>query len=69
MSKSPTVSAWISVADKMPPPNKQILVYGKISKVFFALRKNRTLNPWEYLDGDTCHEKITHWMPLPSPPR
>lgn len=69
MNKSPPVSAWIFVADELPPPNKQILVYGKRSKVFFALRKNRTLNPWEYLDGDTCHEKITHWMPLPLPPQ
>ena len=69
MNKSPPVSAWISVADELPTPNTQVVVCVKRGMPFFAFRKNRSLHPWEYLDGDTCFQKITHWMPLPPPPQ
>lgn len=62
-------SGWISVEDRLPEPNKKVLAHSKRCPHFFARRKNRTRDPWEFLDGDTCHEKITHWQPLPALPQ
>jgi hypothetical protein len=66
------MSEWISVETELPPPNKQVIVcrVGKTTDgPFFAIRKNRDVRPWQYLDGDTCYVNITHWMPLPAPPQ
>ena len=63
------MSEWISTKDRMPPPNTKVIAHSKRCTHFFAVRKNRQVNPWEYLDSDTCHEKITHWMPLPEAPQ
>lgn len=40
-----------------------------LTEIEAATRRNRKHFPWDYLDGDTCHEGITHWMPLPEPPK
>ena len=62
---------WIPVTKQMPPEGKYVLVYGKelhpnpqasqieVSKVY-------DLNYWSGI-GRTG--KITHWMPLPEPPK
>jgi hypothetical protein len=62
------MSEWIPVTEKMPKPNTKVIAYGKRCLCFFAVHKNRNFNQWEFLDGDTCHEKITHWLPLPKAP-
>lgn len=62
---------WISVDDRLPPPNVKVLAcrVGKTSyPPFFAKRKNRESSPWEYLDGDRCDIHVTHWMPVPDMP-
>lgn len=63
------MSQWIKCSERMPKPNKQVLAYSARIGVFFALGKNRPIFPWEYLDGDTCRVKVTHWMPLPEAPK
>lgn len=65
------MSEWIAVVDELPRPNLKVLVcrVGKTSyQPFFAIRKNRPHRPWDYLDGDSCHVSITHWMPVPEMP-
>ena len=55
---------WISVKDKLPEPCQDVLVYHsggkiKISELFY--------------NGRFClqdlHGEVTHWMPLPAPPK
>ena len=65
---APAADAWIQVSERLPEPNTKVLVHGPKCKHFFALRKNRQRNFWEFLDGNTCNEKITHWTPLPAEP-
>lgn len=67
-------SRWISVKDRLPPDQgKKVLVangHGYIS--VFALWKKEYGNKWTWIDeqGHFKHTNdITHWMPLPKPPK
>ena len=66
-------SEWISVEDRLPEPQKSLLVYvcmdgewqiregwyGEMTKLFFVLAG------YPYRTDAT----VTHWMPLPEPPK
>ena len=71
---------WRSVKDELPQPGEVVLVFavGKyecfIGKTKYALcqqlehrngEKSWT-EPWEYF---SMYFEITHWMPLPEPPK
>ena len=59
------MSKWISVEDRLPPDQQEVLVYtvsqkglGNIDKGYWSI-------------GRFIHRgsaKVTHWMPLPEPP-
>lgn len=75
---------WISVEEKMPPEDTEVLVYatekikgfGSVTAIceyrettsIFCNKTGRYdwSSPWEYFHVDY---KITHWMPLPEPPK
>ena len=64
-----TVQQWISVKDRLPEENTEVLIYCKTNsrkKVFFVdkIRYFRGLPIWQVWSG-----KVTHWMPLPQPPK
>lgn len=69
----PEFGEWVSVEGKLPTKNEDVLVYrgGHIGNL---------MNVYTYLDNDewedehgywsrTKDEGITHWMPLPEPPK
>ncbi len=76
---------WISVKDKMPEYDKEVLIYA-VSKttnepkvaISYLMDKfyfgSRPINleepiwhePWQYFRANNT---ITHWMPLPEPPK
>ena len=65
-----TVQEWISVKDKLPEPWKQVLIYSRYDFCEVALYigipgKWRVTWNHEMLDADS----VTHWMPLPEPPK
>lgn len=74
-------SEWISINDRMPEMETQVLVYGTIHEqndIYLAeyfvvnhYRDNELIDikveAWESLWGYEV-ENVTHWMPLPSPP-
>lgn len=56
-------SEWISVEERLPKDAERVLVYGE-KGICFATRYRRDwMTPMRY-DGE-----ITHWMPLPEPPK
>jgi hypothetical protein len=65
------MSEWISVKDRLPKHAVSVLGYNpdfedeKIRKVFLTSRG--------FFDAFECgcgvEENITHWMPLPEPPK
>lgn len=66
---------WISVKDKRPPEDVDIIVFGKdMNKVWCTqvyVSKFQAGVPIEpkVLDWTTYRDvEITHWMPLPQPP-
>ena len=67
-------SEWISVKEKMPPLDVDVLVAG-LSKGRMDVQRGGLIHPllwgkprlWSSFDR-IPHRKITHWMPLPEPP-
>ena len=57
-----TVQEWISVKDRLPEDEVQVLACTKHGKPFPAHCK---YGKWRVPDSVT----ITHWMPLPQPPK
>lgn len=68
---------WISVKDREPPVDQAILVYesyelgpGSIFEVFYDVEYGK----WYHVGADKeffvpRNGTITHWMPLPEPPK
>ena len=54
-----TAQEWISVKDRLPDVGKFVLIYNEINGVCL-----------DYHDGVTFgYYDVTHWMPLPEPPK
>jgi hypothetical protein len=57
---------WIPVSERLPEDNKKVLVL-LVSKieVIAILRNNVWLVSWNHVTLN----RVTHWMPLPEPPK
>ena len=57
---------WIPVSERLPEDNKKVLVL-LVSKieVIAILRNNVWLVSWNHVTLN----HVTHWMPLPEPPK
>jgi hypothetical protein len=58
-----TVQEWISVKDRLPEQGQEVIVYsgGVLKPTVFAYQFwNKHYDSWA---------RITHWMPLPEPPK
>ena len=58
-----TVQEWISVEDRLPEQGQEVIVYsgGVLKPTVFAYQFwNKNYDSWA---------RITHWMPLPQPPK
>ena len=74
-----TVQEWISVKDKLPPYNRNVLVYrpNMAMKIlvdtydgYYGDDDDEWYEGWALYGGDTHgNPVITHWMPLPQPPK
>ena len=70
----PTIEAepnngWISIEDRLPDNVKDVIVYDEFGWVYPAYY--HTFNEcWIYsFTAERCNHKITHWTPLPKPPK
>lgn len=59
-------SKWISVEERLPEEEVQVLVYGRIFMdigwILDGKWKSEYINAYD-------DDEITHWMPLPEPPK
>ena len=61
---------WISVKDRLPDINKQVLVYDANSKGLASAIIHLVNGKVCFMGyGDDLATDITHWMPLPKPPK
>lgn len=59
---------WISVKDRLPEKPGRYLVCAKEGE----RETHRTIAPFQrafHLTGRMAYWKVTHWMPLPEPPK
>lgn len=70
---------WISVKDRLPPENETVLVFLNNQEIelmayckYFGYLKKEN-EPIEYCwggyNGAYDIDQVTHWMPLPEPPK
>ena len=68
-AKAQAVQEWISVEDSLPNRQVNVLVASKHNFVCIASLTNNHKNN-KFYDGDSLAiNSITHWMPLPKPPK
>ena len=65
-------SPWISVNERLPEPNKEVLLYDKNSIWHYVigwLRRDKGYNKgmWALSNGWVEDKDITHWMPIDKP--
>ncbi|MFK2463897.1 DUF551 domain-containing protein [Bacteroides fragilis] len=63
-------STWISVEERLPEPDKEVLLYDKNSIRHYVigwLRRHKGYNKgmWALRNGWVEDKDITHWMPIP----
>lgn len=69
------VVEWISVKDRMPETRHAVLVYTLYYKNIWAASMHEDGNWYIWSPGNRVlldpdwHGPITHWMPLPEPPK
>ena len=63
-----TVQEWIPVTDRLPKDDSPVLVYK--SRHSEAYGNMETAYYWNQRTWEGCiGENVTHWMPLPQPPK
>lgn len=76
--RAPAVDAgpkWISVEDELPKPFTDVLVYRRsvCGMGGYMSIEHMTLGYGDYIlwmnDISSWKSKVTHWMPLPEPPK
>ncbi len=57
------MNEWISVKDRLPEEGKYYLIYDDF-RIWFAHYRGKV-----FQDKLNYYKEVTHWMPLPDPPR
>ena len=59
---------WIPVAERLPKAGERVLCYCRAN--IYEVMKMRTDGDWVYDTNHVyMHSFVTHWMPLPQPPK
>ena len=65
-----TVQEWISVKDRLPEDDSDVLAYSRNGEEGRIYPANYSKGVWFDCIFDTpVTESTTHWMPLPEPPK
>lgn len=59
---------WIPVTERLPDAGERVLCYCRAN--IYEVMKMRTDGDWVYDTNHVyMHSFVTHWMPLPTPPK
>lgn len=69
------MSEWISVNDRLPENEKEVLTYygfnrgdGDLGMRFCGVLTYYAFDPSPHWQHESTGLTVTHWMPLPNPP-
>ena len=69
------MSEWISVKDRLPENEKEVLAYygfnrgdGDLGMRFCGVLTYYAFDPSPHWQHESTGLTVTHWMPLPNPP-
>lgn len=66
---------WISVKDRLPETGERVLLLLKSNVIIgiYAVQENSDGDGYNFMNDDLIHyvdfEYVSHWMPLPAPPK
>lgn len=60
---------WISVEDRLPDNGADVLAYADDGEESRIIPSNYDRGTWFDCCFNCANENITHWMPLPTPPK
>ena len=69
------MSEWISIEERLPEPYQDVLFYGKGHDPLVGKTRGETCigyyrNAFRFDGRDSVEvAEVTHWMPLPEPPK
>ena len=69
------VDRWISVKDRLPDESCECLgvIDGEVTEVSYSPKQKGLICVWSMCDADGFKplpdDAVTHWMPLPEPPK
>jgi hypothetical protein len=64
-----TVQEWISVKDRLPEAGTKALCYLKRGEYWTAVWDDCGDDLWSDGEAWCSNGEVTHWMPLPQPPK
>ena len=64
-----TVQEWISVKDRLPEDSTTVNLYTRSRTVGTGFYDKHTKSWVQYYSGGAICVEVTHWMPLPQPPK
>ena len=65
-----TIQEWISVDDELPEDDSDVLAYLRIGEESRICQANYAKGMWfDWIFNTPVTESITHWMPIPQPPK
>lgn len=67
-----TIQQWIPVSERLPSDERDVLVYygfGDLRFMHMATLSYYCFDPNPHWQHEGTGMKITHWMPLPTPPK
>lgn len=58
---------WISIEEQLPPNNIDIIMFHDVLGIYTGYVLNGEYYFYAY--GEPFYNHVTHWMPLPEPPK
>ena len=72
MPTAPTYGQWVSVKDRLPEEQKEVLIYlpeyDSVEMAALFTIPSMNLREWEQNEGAYMLDEVSYWMPLPEPP-
>ncbi len=69
LQELPSAPGWISVKDRLPQVGEKVLTLSKFGHIFDRALQEFSGSCRFYPDGLKPGRDVTHWMPLPEPPK